>query len=132
MSDQQNYPGYKLVGDNIDKGVKARYMRVDKYYNKSLHYFHSFAVANRIDFSEFSDVKPSTCMNNPPKRAVQLLPTQEDDRVLRNNFITLVSRVLVDNIPFFKQMFDGVVTQHIQHKYSSEMARKSHVVSSHT
>lgn len=106
-------------------------MRADKYHNKSLHYFHSFAVANRIDLSEFSDVKPSTCMNTPSKRAVQLLPTKEDDIVLRSNFINLVSRVLVENIPFFKATFDGVVTQHIQHKYSSEMAMKSHVVSCH-
>ena len=129
MADRPDCPSYKLVGDNIDKGVKARYMRADKYHNKSLHYFHSYAVASRIDFSKFSNVKPATCLNSPPKRVLQLLPTKEDDRVLRNNFITLVSRVLVENIPFFKETFDGIVTWHIQHKYSSEMAKKSHVVS---
>ena len=83
-------------------------MRVDKHRNKSLHYFHSFAVANRVDFSCLSDVRPSTCMNSPSKRAVQLLPSKEDDKEMRTNFVTLVSRALVENIPFFKATFDGV------------------------
>ena len=67
MADRPDCPSYKLVGDKIDKGVKARYMRADKYHNKSLHYFHSYAMASRIDFSKFSNVKPATCLNSPPK-----------------------------------------------------------------
>lgn len=121
--------GYKIVGDNIDKGVKARYMRANKHQNQSLHYFNSFAVANRVDFSALSDVRPSTCLNSPQKRAVQLLPSKDDDAILRSNFMTLVSRVLVEFIPFFKETFDGVVTRHIQHEYSTEMSTKSQVVS---
>ena len=31
--------GYKIIGDNLDKTVKARYMR-DGARNQSLHYFH--------------------------------------------------------------------------------------------
>ena len=42
-------PLYKLVGDNIDKVVKPRHMRID-HQAKSLHYFHSYAVKDRIDF----------------------------------------------------------------------------------
>lgn len=128
LSELPKFPGYKLVGDNIDKGVKARYMRADHHHNKSLHYFHSFAVANRVDFSSYSDVRPSSCVNSPKHRAAQLLPSQQDDKAIRNNFIILVSRILVDNIPFFMETFDGVVTRHIKHKYFSEMATKSHVV----
>ncbi len=37
---------YKLIGDNIDKGVKARFMRVEDHSNKSLHYFHACAIEN--------------------------------------------------------------------------------------
>ena len=45
--------GYKLVGDNIDKTVKSRYIRtctcrLNGHPNKS---FHFFAVQNRIDIS---------------------------------------------------------------------------------
>ena len=48
--------GYKLVGDNIDKMVKSRYMRLNGHRNKSFHYFHSFAMQNRIDISTLSDI----------------------------------------------------------------------------
>lgn len=102
-------------------------MRADKHRNQSLH-FHSFAVMNRVDFSALSDVCPPTCFNSPQKQAQQLLPSKEDDRILRDNFIILVSRILVDNIPFFQQTFDGAVTRHIRHKYSTEMATKSQVM----
>ena len=53
--------GYKLVGDNIDIGVKTRYMRLERYENKSLHYFHCYAVQNRIDHSDKPDVHPDAC-----------------------------------------------------------------------
>lgn len=36
-------PTYKLVGDNIDKSVKPREMRID-HQTHSLHYFHTYAV----------------------------------------------------------------------------------------
>ena len=121
--------GSKLVGDNLDKNVKARYMRSDKHHNQSLHCFHSFAIKNRIDFSHLSDVQPHSCANSPHNTAVSLLPSADDDRLLRKNFGILISRVLVTHMPFFKCSFDGVITWHIMHKYYEQMCRKSTVVS---
>ena len=43
---------YRICGDNIDKSVKHRYMRSDFQVSSSLHYFHSYATADRIDFSK--------------------------------------------------------------------------------
>ena len=57
--------GYKLVGDSIDIGVKMRYIRLERYENKSLHYFYCFAVQNRIDHSDKPDVHPNTCLPSP-------------------------------------------------------------------
>ena len=130
QSSEPTLLGYKLVGDNIDKGVKARYMRADEHRGQSLHYFHSFAVQNRIDFSSYSDVLPATCLDSCERRAKQLLPSKDDDSCLRNNLTILVSRILVDNMSFFRHTFDGVVTWHIEHQYYSEMSTKSVVVSS--
>lgn len=121
--------GYKLVGDNIDKGVKPRYMRSDNYSKQSLHYFHICAVQNRIDFSNFPDVHPATCLDSPERRAQCLLPSVQDDATLLRNMATLVSRIVVDNMPFFHHTFDGAVTRHIKHEYYSEMGKKSVVVS---
>ena len=53
-STQLQLQSYKLVGDNIDKCVRAQYIRFESGHdNKSLHYFHYFAVLNRIDFMKY-------------------------------------------------------------------------------
>ena len=120
---------YKLVGDNIDKSVRARYLRYDGGYgNRSLHYVHYFAVLNRIDFSGLPDVHPHTCQNSPQQIAVSLLPSADDDAILRHLFVTHVSRILCTHIPFFKSTFGDVVEWHIEHSYYSAMSTKSHVV----
>ena len=46
---------YKIVGDNLNKSVRPRYMRMKSYQNQSLHFFHSFAVLDWIDTSGLSD-----------------------------------------------------------------------------
>ena len=77
-----NKPGFKLVGDNIDKQVKSTYMRLSGHQNKSFHYFHSFAVQNRIDSSTFVDMMSHGCSNHPFKVALVLLPSADDDKAL--------------------------------------------------
>ena len=121
--------GYKLVGDNIDKGIKARYMRSEGDRNRSLHYFHSFAVQNRVDFSHLSDVFPDTCFDSPERTALALLPSADNDKAMRHLFATYISRILVTHMPFFKVAFDDVVKWHIEHNYSDQMSAKSIVVS---
>lgn len=92
---------YKLVGDNLDKSVKARYLRVEGSRNQSLHNFHSFAVRDRIDFSSLPDVLPHSCLNSPKQRALALLPSTDDDNALKELFGTHVSRILAKHIPYF-------------------------------
>ena len=121
--------GFKLIGDNIDQGVNARFMRAQYHQNQSLHYFHFFAVQNRIDHSHYPDVHSHTCFDSPRHRALALLPSQEDDNTLRSIIITLVSRILAEHMPFFKDTFEDVIEWHIKHKYYAEMSSKSVVVS---
>lgn len=40
-------PTFKIVGDNIDKTVRPRQETSDSH-TKSLHYFHSYAVKDRV------------------------------------------------------------------------------------
>ena len=121
--------GYKLVGDNIDIGVKARYRRMEGSHSHSLHYFHSFTVQSRIDFSHLPDQHPDTCLNSPNQLALTLLPSADDDRSLRDLFVTHVSRILCTHMPFFKFGFEDVVQWHIHHQYYDQMSAKSQVVS---
>lgn len=118
------YPTFKIVGDNLDKYVKPRDMRVDAQAS-TLHYFNMYAVRDRLDTSQLPD-NPSL----PDASIVQveqILPTEADYDVLYSNFI-LVCRVLKKHMPFFAEFCSGI-EKHIQHIYSEEMSKKSEVVS---
>lgn len=72
-----NIPSYKLVGDNIDKEVKPREMRSDH----QTRYFHAYAVRDRIDLSNVSDVKVTPDIDSI--NITDLLPNASDDEELK-------------------------------------------------
>ncbi|KAL5467031.1 hypothetical protein EMCRGX_G031198 [Ephydatia muelleri] len=116
---------FKLVGDNIDKNVKPRYMRSDNQ-TKSLHYFHVYAVADRVDTSQSSN--QTNIIWDPQSVNLQvLLPSIDDERMMKENFCTLISRVLVKHMKHL-QPYTSTVSQHILHKYSKEMSEKSQLI----
>ena len=47
--------GFKIVDDNFDKNFRRTFQRLD-YQTISLHYFHLYAVKDRIDLNHLSDV----------------------------------------------------------------------------
>lgn len=49
--------GFKIIGDNIDKNVKPRNYRSNKQV-RSLHYYHSYALRDRVSIAEVSDKRP--------------------------------------------------------------------------
>lgn len=118
-------PGFKIVGDNIDKHVKPREMRVDAQ-SKSLHYFNFYAAKSRVDMSKLEDQPclPDFASFDPEK----LLPTKQDHEVILSNFKVHITRVLRKYFPFFKEFASGV-KKHIKHKYYKEMSQQSQVVS---
>ena len=117
--------GVKLVGDNVDETVTPTHRRSDRQ-SKILNYFQLYAVKDRIDISALSEEQP---LINPDPPLQELLPNDDDDSIMISHFTILVSRVLVEHIPFFSKHFSDVVVEHIPHIYSSEMSAKSKVVS---
>ena len=85
--ERNGWVGYVFVGDNIDKNVKACFQR---YENKgqTLHYFHGYAVRDRLDLSHLSDTRPPPATPN----ATSLLPSSFDTTALRDELKILVSR----------------------------------------
>lgn len=79
--------GYKFVGDNIDKNIKPRFQR-HEHTGQSLHYFHSYAVKDRLDLSKFSDAPPSSSSLD----AEQFLLSTSDINLLKEEFAILISR----------------------------------------
>lgn len=121
-SDQ--WSGYKLVGDNIDKTVRPRFMRSD-HQAISFNYFNTYAVKDRIDMSELSSHKSFIYAEVDVN---DILPSADTDAILHSNLSILISCVLVEYMPAFKLYFEDVVNKHIKHNFSSEMSKNSEVV----
>lgn len=56
----------KLVGDNLDKNVKPSLQRHESK-SQSLHYFHSYAVKDRVPAASLPDELPVPCTPDPEK-----------------------------------------------------------------
>ena len=108
--------------DNIDMNIKPRFMRSD-YQTRSPHYVNSYAVKDRIDFSQFSSETPTELT------LFEVLPNDADYKSLKDDFTVLVSRMIVEHMAFFSAGYKGLPAKHISHPFSKEMASKSEVVS---
>ena len=86
MCDRPKTLYYKIVGDNIDKNVRQSFQRMDMT-TQSLHYFHSYAVKDRINTTAMSD-EPHAQRTN----AESLLPSAADLEHVLEDFRALVSR----------------------------------------
>lgn len=115
---------FVLVGDNINKRVTPREMRVDSQV-KSLHYFHSYAALNRIDTSHLDDTKPLGVLRDLPLSI--FLPTTDDCTKIRDNYIVLLARIIVKYISHLSHL-KKCVPAHILHRYSASAAVKSTTV----
>lgn len=80
--------GFKLVGDNLDKTVHRRHQTHDKQ-TVSMHYFHYYAIMDRIDLSKLSDKAPEK-----PKHidGNLFLPTLTDIEAINQDFCTYIAR----------------------------------------
>ena len=98
---------------------------------QSSHYFHSYAVRDRIDLTDYNDISPPRpvqwTMTDYVAVAKKVLPTTVEEKALSENFVQLVARVIIQQIPYFQQ-FENVLPTFITHKYSEEMSRNSEMV----
>ncbi len=125
---QNVQPSYIIVGDNLDKNVKPRDMRID-HQVKSMHWFHSYAVSDRVEIGDLCGDGHIGDVTTLPISAV--LPTVTDCVQMRKHYICLTARLIVQNLPYFAPL-QKCVPAHIPHRYSEEMAKKSVIVSKHT
>ncbi len=124
-ANKDDFPSFKIVGDNIDKYVKPREMRLDAQ-AKCLNFFNSYGVKGRLDVSQLED---TPCLPDLSSfKEEKLLPTATDDAAVKTNFVVLVARVLQKHMPFFKHFAAGML-RHIKHEHYLETSQKSEVVS---
>lgn len=92
---------------------------------RSLHYFHTYALRDRIDVAHLDD-KPSL----PSLESIDIttvLPTEQDQKAMKGLFGIHVARILKKHMPFFAKFGTGL-ERHIKHTYYNEMSHKSEVV----
>lgn len=115
---------YILVGDNIDRAIRACHMSME-HQNQFLHFFHCYAALDRVNFQHLPNNGP---IGRPADLPVStFLPDFEDCSRLRENYAILIGRELVKKLPYF-QIFAKCVPKHISHEHSQEMSMKSTVV----
>ena len=116
---------YLLVGDNIDKTMKPRNM-TGEHQTRSLHYFHVYALRDRIDLSDFSSEVPTPDISK--MNMEDLLPSTDDHLMLHENMAILMGRILHKYMPFIKKFGTGL-GRHIFHEHYEDLSTKSEVVS---
>ena len=119
----QRHPGFKLVGDNVDIGQKARQLS-KSHKNPDHHFFNHAAVKNRVSGNHLSqDQGPPQ-----PMDPTSVLPGVEDNIKLKNELIVLTAKVIAQYIPSL-QWFESHVPDRISHQYDNIANKKSEVVS---
>lgn len=117
------HAGFAILFDNIDGKVNRRHMTKENQ-NFDFHWVNHKAVMNRVSGNK---------LDNSPRNIlevsnIKLLPTVQDQKQQRHNYVVLVARILVEHLQSFA-LFKEVCVKHIPHKYSKEMAGKSESVS---
>ena len=116
--------GRKLVFDNLDYTQEVHWM-TEGHQNIDCHYVTAMSTENRVAGNELSPVPPPHGVMGMENG--KCVPSNIDNARQRDNYIKLVERIIVSNIPCLEYLSD-VCTRHIQHKYSHEMAKKTNTV----
>lgn len=105
--------------------VKARYQS-KKCNNKSLHYFNSYAVKDRVAAKGLSTLRPHKLIDE--LQMDEFLPTATVQEDIIADLAHIVPRVIVHHLKPYKE-FKMAVVYHIPHEHTNEMSRKSEIVS---
>ena len=118
-------PGFKLTIDNVDYRQCVHYM-TEEHQNVDKHCVTVNATTNRVSGNHLSTTTPLYSILKMENG--KCIPNYIEQKAQRDNYITLVQRILVENIPCLAFGKD-VVQKHIPHKYSKEMAKSTNSVS---
>ena len=118
----QHPPAYCVVIDNFDLRVEAADMTSDSQ-TKDIHWCNHSVILDRVSALDSADDRPIAEILDVPNAT--FIPNVSDHCNLIKDYTVLISRVFVEHFANFQHMFKDVVSSHIQHKYSSEMKKKS-------
>ena len=117
--------GRKLVFDNLDYNHEVHYM-TEEHQNVDCHFVTAMCTENRVPAVHLSHKQPDRGILEMENG--KCLPSSTENVKQRENYILLVQRIIVNNIPCLRNLAD-VSPTHIPHAYSQEMKTKSETVS---
>jgi hypothetical protein len=115
----------RLIADNIDHEINARVQTKDNK-NRSIHWTHQYAVLDRVHdptLDRKKSQKPTSSID-----FVEILPDQQVQAHLMENFAVLISRVITKYLKHF-QPLRNLVVRHVPHQFEKQSATKSNIVS---
>ena len=117
-------PSYAIIWDNTQKMVQARNQSKEST-NKMLLWANSYAARNRVTV-DIPDVIGSTipALEIPVS---SFFPSIDDTSFLRHRMSVIISRIIVEHVPFFSDI-SHLVDWHIEHQYSDESSLKTELV----
>ena len=117
--------GRKMVFDNLDYSQEVHWMTED-HQNTDCHYVTAMSTENRVPGMGLSTETPQFGLLDMENG--DCLPSALDNAKQRDNYIKLVERIIVNNIPCLEYLASAC-TNHIPHQYSGEMRKKTDTVS---
>ena len=116
--EESAHPGFAVIFDNIDLEIKTKNMTMSNQ-KTSHHWVNHKMVINRVSGMNTLKKSPPDLQDVPNQSFMPTIPEMQSQRL---DYI--VSRMLVEYFAALSP-FKDVVTQHIPHKYSKEMSKKS-------
>lgn len=117
--------GFKLVIDNVDYRQDVHYM-TEEHQTIDKHYVSVNATTNRITANHLSHEAKADGIAHMENG--KCIPSHSEQKAQRDNYISLVKRVLVERVPCL-QFGKDIVQKHIPHKYSKEASQPTESVS---
>ncbi|CAB4028993.1 Hypothetical predicted protein [Paramuricea clavata] len=110
----------KIVFDTFDFKQLVHHMTED-HQSIDNHWVTHVSVENRVSGNQQKNQKQRACLKI---ENAKLLPNKIEHILQRDNYSSLVSRILVDNIPCL-DFLNECASRHIKHAYTSEMMKKT-------
>lgn len=115
------HPGFVISFDNLDINLQRRNMTMDLQ-NQDFHWVNHQMVTNRVSGSKLDSSAPKKDLMDVCN--LRFLPSMEDQRCQRLNYVVLCSRILVNHFEALAPLRDACI-QHIPHKYTYELSQKT-------
>lgn len=90
--------------------------------NQDFHWVNHQMIENRVSGAHLNSTAPKA--NLVDVSNLRFLPTFQDQQHQRHNYIILTSRILVEYFDVLAPLADACA-QHIPHKYTEELSKKS-------